>query len=148
MVSPKISSLFPVGSALLTTCKNADGDISLPKALNEMQSCGRKVSGGACGFWGSLGAATSSGMFLSIVTRGTPAAQEKWGMINLMTAASLGAIGTIGGPRCCKRNSCPAISESVSFAKGTLHIEIELSPIRFRLSSQNNPCNGKRCPFH
>lgn len=137
-----------VGSALLTAYKNAGGDIDLPQALNEMQSRGRKVPGGACGFWGSCGAAISSGMFISIVTGATPLANQEWGLSNLMTAASLYAIGSVGGPRCCKRNSYLAITEAVAFAKENLGVEMELSPIRCRHSAQNNQCIGKRCPFH
>lgn len=137
-----------VGSALLTAYKNAGGELDLPKALSEMQARGRKVPGGACGFWGSCGAAISSGMFLSIVTEATPLAKETWGLSNLMTSASLRAIGTIGGPRCCKRNSYLAITEAVAFAKEHLGVEMELSPIRCRHSGQNNQCIGTRCPFH
>lgn len=137
-----------VGSALLTAYKNAGGEIDLPKALSEMQSRGRKVPGGACGFWGSCGAAISSGMFVSIVTGSTPLAKEAWGLSNLMTSDSLRAIGTVGGPRCCKRNSYLAIEEAVRFAKEKLGVEMELSPIRCRHSHQNNQCIGNRCPFH
>lgn len=137
-----------VGSALLTAYKNAGGEIDLPKALNEMQSRGRKVPGGACGFWGSCGAAISSGMFLSIATGATPLAREAWGMSNLMTSASLGAIGNVGGPRCCKRNSYLAIMEAVRFTKEKLGVEMELQPIRCRHSDRNNQCIGNRCPFH
>ena len=136
-----------VGSALLTAYKNAGGDIELPKALNEMQARGRKVPGGICGFWGSCGAAISSGMFISIATGSTPLATKEWGMSNLMTSASLHAIGTIGGPRCCKRNSYLAITEAVKFAKENLGVEMELSDIQCRHSGQNNQCIGKRCPF-
>ena len=115
-----------VGVSLLTAYKNAGGDIDLPKALNEMQSRGRKVPGGICGFWGSCGAAISSGMFISIVTGSTPLADQAWGMSNLMTSASLHAIGTVGGPRCCKRNSYLAVTEAVRFARENLGVEMEL----------------------
>ena len=43
-----------VGAALLTAYRNAGGKLDLPKALTEMMSRGKKVPGGACGFWGSL----------------------------------------------------------------------------------------------
>ncbi len=137
-----------VGSALLTAYKNAGGDIDLPKALNEMQSRGQKVPGGICGFWGSCGAAISSGMFISIVTGSTPLSEKAWGMSNLMTSASLHVIGAVGGPRCCKRNSYLAVTEAVRFTKENLGVEMELTPIRCRHFTQNNQCIGKRCPFH
>lgn len=94
-----------VGSSLLTAYKNAGGETDLPFALLEMQSRGKEVPGGACGFWGACGAAISTGMFVSIVTGSTPLAKEAWGLSNLMTSCALKRIGEIGGPRCCKRNS-------------------------------------------
>ena len=136
-----------VGAALLTAYKNAGGDIDLPKALDQMQSRGRQVPGGVCGFWGSCGAAISSGIFISIVTGSTPLGKEEWGLSNLMTSASLNSIGTVGGPRCCKRNSYLAIEQAVAFAKEHLGVEMELGTIRCRHIGKNNQCLGSRCPF-
>lgn len=42
-----------VGSALLTAYKYAGGDLDLKSALLEMQSRGKSVPGGVCGFWGA-----------------------------------------------------------------------------------------------
>ncbi|MBE6645226.1 MAG: SAM-dependent methyltransferase, partial [Ruminococcaceae bacterium] len=67
-----------VGSALLTAYKNAGGCIDLPRSLSEMQARGKKVPGGACGFWGACGAGVSAGIFVSIVTGSTPLAGEAW----------------------------------------------------------------------
>ena len=136
-----------VGSALLAAYKNAGGEIDIGKALLEMQARGKKVPGGACGFWGACGAAVSSGMFISIVTGSTPLANKEWGFSNLMTSASLDAIGKVGGPRCCKRNSYLAIREAVRFTKENLGVEMDLGEIRCIHSLQNNQCIGERCPF-
>ncbi len=136
-----------VGSALLTAFKNSGGSIDLGKALIEMQSRGKKVPGGACGFWGACGAGISAGMFISIVTGSTPLAKEAWGLSNKMTSSALGAIGEIGGPRCCKRDSYLAIIKAVEFSKTHLGIEMELNEIKCIHSTQNNQCIGARCPF-
>ncbi len=136
-----------VGSALLTAYKNAGGEIDLHKALIEMQSRGKKVPGGACGFWGACGAGVSAGMFVSIVTGSTPLGNEEWGLSNKMTASALGAIGQVGGPRCCKRDSYLAIIEAVKFAKTHLGVEMELDEIKCIHSKLNNQCIGERCPF-
>lgn len=136
-----------VGSALLTAYKNSGGEIDLHKALVEMQSRGKKVPGGACGFWGACGAGVSSGMFVSIVTGSTPLSNEAWGLSNLMTSHALAAIGKVGGPRCCKRDSYLAIIEAVKFAKTHLGVEMELDKIKCIHSAQNNQCIGTRCPF-
>ncbi len=136
-----------VGSALLTAYKNAGGDIDRVKALLEMQSRGKKVPGGACGFWGACGAGVSAGMFVSIITGTTPLSNETWGLSNKMTSFALGAIGEVGGPRCCKRNSYISIIKAVEFAKEYLGVEMELDEIKCVHSAQNNQCIKERCPF-
>ena len=119
-----------VGSALLTAYRNAGGGIDLEKALFEMQERGREVPGGACGFWGACGAGISAGIFVSIVTGSTPLAIETWGLSNLMTSRSLAAIGAIGGPRCCKRNSYLALTEAVKFIEENLGVKMDISEIK------------------
>lgn len=136
-----------VGSALLTAFKNAGGKIDLEKSLAELKTRAQQVPGGACGYWGACGAGISSGMFVSIVTGSNPLKNEEWKLSNLMTATSLGAIGEVGGPRCCKRNSYIAITEAVNFAKEHLGVEMELEKIKCIHFSENNQCIGARCPF-
>lgn len=136
-----------VGSALLTAYKNAGGAIELHSALTEMMNRGKGVPGGACGFWGACGAGISAGMFVSIISDSTPLANEPWGLSNLMTSKALEKIGTVGGPRCCKRDSYLAILSSIEFAKEHFGVEMEKHEIVCSRSSQNNQCIGKRCPF-
>ena len=136
-----------VGSALLTAYKNAGGEIDLVSALGEMQKRGKQVPGGACGFWGACGAGISAGMFVSIVTGSTPLANEAWGLSNKMTSSALGAIGEVGGPRCCKRDSYLAIIKAVEFAKEHLGVKMKLGEIKCVHSANNNQCIGSRCPF-
>lgn len=137
-----------VGAALLTAYKNAGGDIDLPKALQEMKNRGQSVPGGACGFWGACGAGISSGMFVSIISGSTPLAGEPWGLANRMTAQSLEAIGSVGGPRCCKRDSYLSILSAIDFVKEHFGIVMEKPEIVCGHSTQNNQCLGVRCPFN
>jgi len=136
-----------VGAALLTACKNAGGDIDLPKALQEMYSRGKAVPGGACGFWGACGAGVSAGQFVAIATASTPLAVEPWGLSNQMTAKALDSIGKVGGPRCCKRDSYLAILAAIDFVAEYLNIHMEKAMPLCTRSGQNNQCIGKRCPF-
>lgn len=136
-----------VGAALLTAYRNSGGGIDLEKALGEMLRRGREVPGGVCGFWGACGAGISSGIFISIVTGSTPLQVEPFGMANRMTACSLNAIGTVGGPRCCKRDSYLSILQAVDFVKENLGIEMEAEDVLCGFSARNNQCIGKRCPF-
>ena len=136
-----------VGAALLTAYKNAGGDVDLLKALPEMKSRGQNVPGGVCGFWGACGAGISSGIFVSILTGSTPLAGEPFGLANRMTARSLEAIGRVGGPRCCKRDSYLSILAALDFVKEHFGVEMEKSEILCDFSAQNNQCIGERCPF-
>ncbi|MBR5485085.1 MAG: SAM-dependent methyltransferase [Oscillospiraceae bacterium] len=137
-----------VGAALAAAYKNAGGKIQIDKAVCEIYSRGKNVPGGTCGFWGACGAALSSGIFMSVITNATPLSVEEWGMSNSLTSKVLGKIGEIGGPRCCKRNSYTAITQTVAFAAEKLGVQMELDDIVCTRMAQNNQCIGKRCPFN
>lgn len=137
-----------VGAALLTAYKNAGGELDLPKALGEMRSRGRNVPGGSCGFWGACGAGISTGIFVSIISGSTPLSGEPFGLSNGMTAVSLGEIGKIGGPRCCKRDSFLSILAAVDYVKEHFGVEMERRDVICRYSRFNNQCIGSRCPFN
>lgn len=136
-----------VGSALLTAYKNAGGDIELSGALMEMMRRGKSVPGGACGFWGACGAGISSGMFISIISKSTPLANEPFALSNRMTAAALGRIGEVGGPRCCKRDSFLSILAAIDFVEEHFNIKMQKRDIVCKYSGKNQQCIGKRCPF-
>lgn len=136
-----------VGAALLTAYKNAGGDVNLDYALVDMMKRGKAVPGGTCGFWGACGAAISAGMFIAIISKSSPLAEEPWGLSNLMTSKALGDIGRIGGPRCCKRDSFLSILAAIDFVKEYFGIEMERPEVICEHSAQNNQCIGKRCPF-
>lgn len=138
-----------VGCALLTAYHNSNGEVHLKTALTEMKERGSKVPGGICGFWGSCGAAIGAGIFLSIITGSTPLAVEPWRLSNLMTSAALAAIGDIGGPRCCKRNSLTAIKTAADFVKANIGVHMEVpEEIYCGFSERNAQCIGERCPFY
>ena len=137
-----------VGSAILTAYKNAGGELDLPAALAEMQSRGRKVPGGACGFWGCCGAGVSAGMAVAILSGSTPLAGEPFALSHRMTSKALGEIGRVGGPRCCKRDSYLSILAAVDFLREHFGVTLE-KPDKIVCShfKQNNQCRKEQCPF-
>ena len=136
-----------VGAALLTAYRHAGGEINLHQSLIEMMNRGKSVPGGACGFWGACGAGISTGMFVSIISKSTPLTVESFGLSNLMTSNALERIGTIGGPRCCKRDSFLSILAAIDFVQEHFGIEMERQEIICDYAAQNNQCIGMRCPF-
>lgn len=136
-----------VGAALLTAYKNAGGNVDLPGALSEMMDRGKSVPGGSCGFWGACGAGISTGMFISVITGSNPLSNEPFALSHQMTARSLGRIGEIGGPRCCKRDSFLSILSAIDFVKEHFGVEMEKHEVICHYASKNNQCIGRRCPF-
>lgn len=93
------------------------------------------------------GAGISTGMFISVISQSTPFTNLPLSLSNLMTSEALKSIGTVGGPRCCKRNSYLAIIAATRFVKEHTGIETELPEIVCTRSAKNNRCIGNRCPF-
>lgn len=141
-----------VGAALLTAYKNCKGfesEEAFLKALEEMKARGSEYPGGACGLWGCCGAAVSTGIFMSIITKATPLTGNSWKLSNQMTSRALGAIADLGGPRCCKRDSFTAAKEAVEFVKEKLGVEMELPRrIECGFSAENQQCLKKHCPYY
>lgn len=138
-----------VGAALIAAYHNSGGNVELEPALEKMRERGGECPGGTCGMWGCCGAAVSCGMFISIILGATPLSGKEWGMANRMTSRALAAIGALGGPRCCKRDSFTAAKEAVGFVKEELGVEMELgAPIKCDFSPENPQCIRRACPYY
>ena len=137
-----------VGAALMMAYRNAGGDIDLTACLAEMKKRGARCPGGSCGFWGCCGAAVSAGMCMSIITGTTPLSGKTWGLANITTARALEAIGRIGGPRCCKRDSFTAVIEAAKVIETELGTALDMPPrVTCAFSAENKQCLGKNCPY-
>jgi len=107
------------------------------------------VKGGFCGMMGECGAAVGTGIFVSVVTGGTPLSLEEWRLSNLMTSRALEDIALHGGPRCCKRNTFIALRSAVRFIDTEMGIRLPMSgTIRCRFSDQNRECLREKCLFY
>ena len=87
-------------------------------------------------------------MFISIISGATPLKNESWGLANKMTSKALDAIGSIGGPRCCKRDSYIAIISAIDYVAENFNVQMEKSVIKCIHFDKNNQCIKERCPFH
>ena len=86
-------------------------------------------------------------MFVSIIFGSTPLDNKNFALAHKMTVKSLNAIGDIGGPRCCKRESFLATIQAVEFIGERFGIEMDPGKMVCSYSAQNNQYIGKRCPF-
>lgn len=137
-----------IGASLLAAYKNCGGDIELSKALAEMRKRSLCVPGGACGFWGTCGAACSAGQYWSIVSGPTPLKDVAWGECQRLTSNILARLADYGGPRCCKRTGFTAIEEAVAFTKEKHGIEMEMpEKIVCKYFPRNAECLRMGCPY-
>lgn len=137
-----------VGMSLIIAYKNAGADIDFEKAVYEMYDRGNQVPGGTCGYFGACGAAISTGIFMSIITKSTPLSIEPFSMSNEMTSRALKRIAEVGGPRCCKRDSYLSILSAIDFVEEKLSISMDKENVKCSFSSKNNQCIKERCPFY
>lgn len=137
-----------VGSSILTAYKNAGGCVDLNEALPELYNRAKQVPGGTCGYWGACGAAISSGMAISIITKSTPLTTKEFQLSNKMTSLSLDNISKHGGPRCCKRDSYLSLETAIAFIKENLNITLEKTDILCKYYPQNNQCKKSECLYY
>lgn len=137
-----------VGSALLTAYRNAGGALDLERALEELRMRSLDVPGGACGYWGTCGAAVSAGMYMSIVTGSTPLSREPWAQTMRLTADVLDRLARLGGPRCCKRASFAAIEAAVEHTEEACGVRMDLpEKIVCTHFPRNRECLKTECPY-
>ena len=78
---------------------------------------------------------------------GDPLSVEPFRLAHLMTARALHDIGTVGGLRCCKRDSFLAVSAAVDFVRENFGVEMLKNDVVCKYFPRNNKCIGTRCPF-
>lgn len=140
---------YLVPAALITAYCNATGrndgkEDMLKKALSRSG----QVKGGFCGSHGTCGAATGTGIFMSIITGSTPLSRRSWSLSNMMTGTALIAIAEAGGPRCCKRDTYIAILTAVKFLEENCGIRLPTGgKITCEFSGLNRECLKEACRF-
>ena len=138
-----------VASCLLTAYKNCGGDIDLDMALRDADKRGSWFPGGVCGLAGTCGAAASTGIYYSIITKTTPHSGETWSDTNMIVAETLTKVASIKGPRCCKRNTFISIINAAEYTEKKLGVKMELPDrIECCYSNRNEECIKERCPFY
>ena len=147
MHGPEHHYLVPAVLLAAYHCKKPDTD--LVEQLKQARKRAEGVNGGSCGFCGNCGAAVGTGIFISIITGSTPLSREEWRLSNTMTATSLMAVATHGGPRCCKRDTYLALQAACEFLDEKLGVRLEVTdPVLCQFSDLNRQCLGEEFPFH
>ena len=109
---------------------------------------GSKVPGGACGFWGTCGAAIGAGISAALILDATPLTPNPRHQAQAFTAKILSAIAEITGGRCCQRETWLALTHtarlSLDFFGIRMHAE---SALRCDQYMKNQECIRKQCPL-
>jgi hypothetical protein len=128
--------------------QEGSGPETLRRNLNEALRRSRVVPGGACGYYGSCGAAVGLGIFWCILTTCSPLARESWGQANGITGQALLDLAALGGPRCCKRGVYVALRNGAKALETGGKTETLQGPITCSFSLRNEECLKERCVFH
>lgn len=141
---------FLVPAVLLAAWYNHRGESHWKEQkIREAKKRARKVLGGFCGFYGTCGAAVGTGIFISLITNGTPLSEKAWSQANMMTSKALHQIAISGGPRCCKRDTFISLKQATDFVSKELDSSFPLArEIQCDFSLLNKECLKRNCPFN
>ncbi len=140
---------YLVPAVLVTAWYNHRGEKSAKiDALAKVRKRAALVPGGFCGFHGACGAGIGTGIFMSIIHDANPLSEGGWQAANLMTAHSLERIALNGGPRCCKRDTFLAITETLEYLRVHLDVELPISEVECVFHPRNAQCLKLNCAFY
>lgn len=137
------------GASLLVAYKNAGGDIDLDEALDKLMIQGLRMPGAMCGLWGICGAITSIGAALAIIDGTGPLSTDgTWGDHMEYTSKAIGELGSINGPRCCKRDAMVAFKNGIHYVNNHYKVHLEYEHMQCEFSGKNEQCIKERCPYY
>ena len=137
------------GASILVAFHNAGGQIDLDESLNRLLREGLRMPGAMCGLWGVCGAITSVGAALAIIDKTGPLSEDgSWGDHMAFTSAAVREMGTINGPRCCKRDAMISFKNAVEYINRTYPVSLEYQTPVCEFSPRNQECIKERCPFY
>lgn len=137
------------GACLLVAYKNAGGKIDIDQALESLMVEGLRMPGAMCGLWGICGAITSIGAALAIIDGTGPLSTDgTWGNHMQFTSKAIGELGTINGPRCCKRDALIAFKNGIDYVNEHYNVTFQYDQMKCEFTEINEQCIKERCPFY
>lgn len=137
------------GACILTAYKNAGGEIDIDSALDSLKAEGLRMPGAMCGLWGMCGAITSIGAALAIIDGTGPLSSDgTWGEHMKFTSKAISDLGTVNGPRCCKRDARLAMKNAVAYINEHYSVKLESDDSKCGYSELNMQCIKERCPYY
>lgn len=145
MHGPEHHAMVP--GVILTVCRNIGGPVTDKDILAGIDR-GSKVPGGACGFWGSCGAAIGAGIAAALILDATPLTPHPRQKAQAFSADILTTIAKIIGGRCCQRETWLALNRTsaLSMKYFGLHLLAE-KVLHCSQYGTNQECIRKQCPL-
>ena len=110
---------------------------------------GLRMPGAMCGLWGICGAITSIGAALAIIDGTGPLSTDgTWGNHMQFTSKAIGELGTINGPRCCKRDAMIAFKNGIDYVNAHYGVILQYEQMQCGFTDFNEQCIKERCPFY
>ncbi|MEG2342167.1 MAG: DUF5714 domain-containing protein [Bacilli bacterium] len=141
---------FLIGACFLVAFKNSGGDISIKDALHNLRiRCLATPEDQICGYWSYCGAVYSLRTALSIIFEAEklPDAQSYIEQDEFRKILNQ-EIGSIDGPRCCKRNGYISLIYAVKYMKEKYDVNMEVHNIVCKHSLDNPECFKEGCFFY
>ena len=145
MHGPEHHAMVP--GVILTACRNNGGPVKNEDILAGIDR-GAKVPGGACGFWGSCGAAIGAGIAASLILDATPLTPHPRQKAQAFTADILADIAKITGGRCCQRETWLALNRASTLSKEYFDVFLPAKcSLHCSQYNTNRECIRKQCPL-
>ena len=64
------------------------------------------------------------------------------------TSNAIGELGTINGPRCCKRDAMIAFKNGIEYVNSHYDVKLEYEHMKCEYSNINELCIEERCPYY
>jgi len=145
MHGPEHHGMVP--GVILAAYRNSGGDLSRETIAAGIDR-GSNVPGGACGFWGSCGAAIGAGIAAALILDATPLTPNPRQQAQEFTARILAAIAEITGGRCCQRETWLALTHTARLSEEFFGIPMQAdTTLHCDQYRQNRECIRKQCPL-
>jgi MoaA/NifB/PqqE/SkfB family radical SAM enzyme/SAM-dependent methyltransferase len=145
MHGPEHHAMMP--GIILAVYRNCGGNIDADIISSGIDR-GSKVPGGACGFWGSCGAAIGAGIAAALILDATPLTPNPRQQAQAFTARILSSIAEVTGGRCCQRETWLALTHTARLSKDFLGLEMQAgATLHCDQYMKNQECIRKQCPL-
>ena len=145
MHGPEHHAMMP--GIILAVYRNCGGRLDV-ESISAGIDRGSKVPGGACGFWGTCGAAIGAGISAALILDATPLTPNPRHQAQAFTAKILTAIAEITGGRCCQRETWLALTHTARLSKEFFGVQMHAdTALHCDQYMKNQECIRKQCPL-